>query len=229
MSITAIALGTAPDGAGGDNNREAFTKVNANEAFLNAVSRNVTGAATLANTDANDILLCAGTFDVTLPDSLEDDVIVMVLVTSGVVTIVTSGTAALEGGSFSLDASDGIAVATLLHTTGGQWYALWSAPAAPKAEVVASGASLTLDATHDGAIIEVADGATVTTGGSLPAGWSCSLVRVGATSATIARGTGHTLYGPGGDAASFTIDNQWEAAALYARGSDAFVLLGPVT
>lgn len=229
MSIQDINVGTSPDGAGGDTLREAFTKVNANEAFLNAETSAVTSARSVANTDANNIILASGTFDLTLPDSLDDDTIIMVIVTSGTVGIVAGSGATLEGGDFDLDAGDGIAAATLLHTTGGQWYALWSEPAAPKAVVVASGASLTLDATHDGAIIEVADSATVTTGGSLPSGWSCTLVRVGATAATIARGTGHTLYGPGGDASSFTIDNQWEAAALYSRGSDAFVLIGPVS
>jgi len=192
-------------------------------------STSVTAARSLANTDAGNILLASGTFDLTLPSTLDDDLVIMVLATSGTVGIVAGAGSTLESGDFDLDTTDGAVAATLIHTTGGQWYALYSEAAAPAATVVSSGASLTLDATHDGAIIEVADSATVTTGGSLPAGWSCTLVRVGATAATIARGSGHTLYGPGGDAASFTIDNQWEAASLYSRGSDAFVLIGAIT
>jgi len=191
----------------------------------------VSSNRTLTNADHNAILVCTGSFTITLPTGLQDDFLCMILnVGSGTVSVEAGASATLDDGNFTLDSSDGtLTSATVLHDTGGQWYALWSAPAAPKPTVVSSGASLTLDETHDGAIIEVADSGTVTTGGSLPAGWSCTLVRVGATAATIARGTGHTLNGPGGDAASFTIDNQWEAAALYSRGSDQFVLVGPVT
>lgn len=41
---TAISLGSAPDGAGGDNNRQAFTKVNTN--FTNIYARTITIAGT---------------------------------------------------------------------------------------------------------------------------------------------------------------------------------------
>lgn len=229
MSIQTINVGSTADDGTGDPLRTAMTKANSNFDFLNAESIAVSSARDLANTDANNVLIASGTFDLTLPDDLDDDTIILVVAVSGTVGIVGGTGATLEGGDFDLDATSKIAAVTLLHTTAGQWYALGGTDAAPAAEVVASGTGLTLDETHDGAIIEVGNGETVTTGGSLPAGWSCTLVRVGATSATIARGTGHTLNGPGGDAASFTIDSQWQAAALYARGSDAFVLIGPVS
>lgn len=100
---------------------------------------------------------------------------------------------------------------------------------APALTIVEVATSLTLTAAHDGAIIELADSASVTPDDSLPAGWNVSIVRTGATAGTINRGTGHTLNGPGGDQAAYTIDGQGDAAYLYAKGSNAFRVIGPVT
>lgn len=99
----------------------------------------------------------------------------------------------------------------------------------PAHSIVEVATSLTLTAAHNGATVELADNAAVTPADSLPAGWHVNIVRTGATAGTINRGTGHTLNGPGGDQASYTIDGLGDSAYLYAKGSNVFRVIGPVT
>lgn len=115
MSISAINLGTAPTGEGGDTNRAAFTKVNAAIASLDTLTIEGKSAAfTLAQADNRKVLECNGTFTVTLPAGLAIGSSVTI-VNSGTGTISlaagTSATLASAGGHYQVSAQWGIATA----------------------------------------------------------------------------------------------------------------------
>jgi hypothetical protein len=72
VSIDNVNLGASPDGAGGDNNREAFTKVNAALTELAPGIVSKTSDYTLTNADANKTIRVTGDVTITLPPDLDD-------------------------------------------------------------------------------------------------------------------------------------------------------------
>jgi hypothetical protein len=71
MSIQDVNLGASPDGAGGDNNREAFAKVNANFDELQPGIVAISSNTTLTAAHAGKTLRCTGTVEITLPPDLD--------------------------------------------------------------------------------------------------------------------------------------------------------------
>lgn len=180
MAIVAINLGTSPTGAGGDTNREAFTKVNdafidladalstedvGTAAYLNVGTTagtvaagddarfatagliEVTAARTLVDTDRNQTLALAGTFAITLPDSLTANLQVPLLVRPGsVITFATTGTATVvpEGVTLDTTGSAEVTSALLAHVASGEWFLLAGQPVLQSFTVAASDATTAL-------------------------------------------------------------------------------------
>lgn len=86
--------------------------------------QSVTGAKTIANGDDEGFLVTNGTFTITLPDSLNDGVKLLVFNKgTGTITFSASGTATLVAASSTI-AGQGAACSLYYNATDDEWYKL---------------------------------------------------------------------------------------------------------
>lgn len=166
-----------------------------------------------------------------IPDDLATDTQVVVLA-KGSVGLDFEGSV-FPGGLDRIDGGPAGLVAATFLMKGGVWQVTSGAQAAPKARVMNVSSALTLNASHDGAIVQLAAGATVDFADNIPSGWTVDVIRMGASPGLIYRSTGHTLYGVGnestpGDAPFWSIQTQYRAVSVYAQGNNSFVVIGDI-
>lgn len=125
MAISTINVGADPTGEGGDTLRAAMEKINANTQFLDVDLVAVSSARTLQASDANSVLVCTGTFTITVPDLGAGVQVGVINVGSGAVTIEPDSGVTMSPAEVVLDNADAdVTTATLIATAAGEWAAV---------------------------------------------------------------------------------------------------------
>lgn len=228
-----VNIGSAPGDGTGDPHRNAFDRINQSLLYLNTTGVSVTASRAVTSADANRVLRVDGEVDLDLPDDMPDDVFVTVLnVGTDPVTVDADAGATLAPDAVTL--SEQYAVATFYHSTGGEWVAFVSAPAAPKRRILSVPSAYTLTPDDDGVMIHLGNAATVTLPATTPhEGWEVGIITVGGAGGTVARGTATGLFHyPAGNAASHDLPGPHSVATLSlfsTEGGDSYVLAGLVS